>query len=43
LVPFGQQTRPPRAFLFSDWLMLKNLLLWNCLAKWSQTWQEASM
>jgi hypothetical protein len=20
-----------------------NLLLWNCWAKWSQTWQEASM
>jgi len=23
LVPFGQQTWPPRAILFSDWLMLK--------------------
>jgi hypothetical protein len=21
----------------------KNLLLWNCLAEMSQTWQEASM
>ena len=44
LVPFGLQAWPPRAILFSDWLMLKkNLLLRNCLAKWSQTWQEASM
>ena len=27
------------------WLatVLKNILLWKCLAKWSQTWQEASM
>ena len=24
LVPFGQQTWPPRAILVSDWLMLKN-------------------
>jgi hypothetical protein len=23
LVPFGQQTWPPRLFFFSDWLMLK--------------------
>jgi hypothetical protein len=23
MVPFGQQTWPPRAILFSDWLMLK--------------------
>jgi hypothetical protein len=23
LVPFGQQTWPPRLILFSDWLMLK--------------------
>jgi hypothetical protein len=22
---------------------LKNLLLWNCLAKWTETWWEASM
>jgi hypothetical protein len=43
MVPFGQQTWPPRAILFSDWLLLKHLLLWNCLAKWSQPWQEASM
>ena len=43
LATFGQQTWPPRAILLSDWLLLKNLLLWNCLAKWSQTWQEASM
>jgi hypothetical protein len=42
-VPFCQQIWPPRAILVSDWLLLKNLLLWNCLAKWSQTWQEASM
>jgi hypothetical protein len=27
LVPFGQQTWPPRAIIFSDWLPLKNLLL----------------
>jgi hypothetical protein len=25
MVPFGQQTWPPRAILFSDWLLLKNL------------------
>ena len=25
LVPFGQQTWPPRAILFSDWLMLKKI------------------
>jgi hypothetical protein len=23
MVPFGQQTWPPRAILFSDWLLLK--------------------
>jgi hypothetical protein len=23
LVPFGQQTWPPRVILFSDWLLLK--------------------
>jgi hypothetical protein len=28
-VPFRQQIWPPRAILVSDWLMLKNLLLWN--------------
>jgi hypothetical protein len=27
MVPFGQQTWPPRAILFFDWLLLKNLLL----------------
>jgi hypothetical protein len=25
LVPFGQQTWPPRLILFSDWLMLKKI------------------
>jgi hypothetical protein len=42
-VPFSQQIWSPRAILVSDWLLLKNILLWNCLAKWSHTWQEASM
>ena len=42
-VPFGLWTWPPRIILFSDWLMLKNLLLWNSLAKWSQTWHIWSL
>ena len=37
------QTWPPQAILVSDWSISKNLLLWNCLAKWSETWEEASM
>jgi hypothetical protein len=32
LVPFVQQIWPPRAILFSDWPIFKNLLQ-NCLAK----------
>ena len=34
---------PPQAILVSDWPIFKNLLLWNRLAKLSETWQEASM
>ena len=34
---------PPHAILVSDWPILKNLFLWNCLAKLSETWQESSM
>ena len=37
------QTCPPQAILVSDWSIKKNLLLWNCMAKWTETWQEASM
>jgi hypothetical protein len=29
LVPFGQQTWPPRLILFSDWLMLKTGTKWR--------------
>jgi hypothetical protein len=32
------QTWPPQATLVSDWSISKNLLLWNCLSKWSETW-----
>jgi hypothetical protein len=31
-----------RQFLFLIGRYLKNLLLWNCLAKWTETWLEAS-
>jgi hypothetical protein len=34
---------PPQAILVSDWPIFKNLLLWNCLVKLTETWQEASM
>ena len=37
-VPIHQQTWPPQAILVSDWSISKNLLLWNRLAKWSETW-----
>ena len=33
---------PPHAILVSDWPIFKNLL-WNRLAKLTETWQEASM
>ena len=32
------QTWPPQAILVSDWSISKNLLLWNRLSKWSETW-----
>ena len=32
-----------RQFLILIGWYLKNLLLWNCLAKWTETWLEASM
>jgi hypothetical protein len=28
----------PQAILVSDWLIFKNLLLWNRMAKWTETW-----
>ena len=34
---------PPQAILVSDWPIFKNLLLWNHLAKLTETWQEASI
>ena len=34
---------PPQAILVSDWPIFKNFLLWNRLAKLTETWQEASM
>jgi hypothetical protein len=37
-VPIHVQTWPPQAILVSDWLISKNLFLWNRLAKWSETW-----
>jgi hypothetical protein len=42
LVPIHQQTWPPQAILVSDWSISKNLLLCNCLAKWTETWWEAT-
>jgi hypothetical protein len=42
-VPVHWQTWPPQAILVSDWSISKILLLWNRLAKWSETWDEASM
>jgi hypothetical protein len=29
---------PPQAILVSDWQIKKNLLLWNRLTKWIETW-----
>jgi hypothetical protein len=38
------QTWLPQAILVSDWLISKKkLLLWNCFAKWTETWYEAFM
>ena len=34
---------PPHAILVSDQSIFTNLLLWNRLAKLTETWQEASM
>ena len=42
-VPIHWQTWPPQAILVSGWLISKNLFFWNCLAKWTETWWEASM
>jgi hypothetical protein len=42
-VPIHQQTWPPQAILVSDWLIFKILFLWNSMAKWTETWWEASM
>jgi hypothetical protein len=33
---------PPQATLVSDWPIFLNLLLWNRLAKLTETWQETS-
>jgi hypothetical protein len=33
------QTWPPQAILVSDWPIFKNLLLWNRLAKWTETYR----
>jgi hypothetical protein len=43
LVSIRLQTWPPQTILVSDWSISKNLLLWNCLAKWTETWWEAPM
>jgi hypothetical protein len=32
------QTWPSQAILFFEWPIFKNLLLWNRLAKWTETW-----
>ena len=37
LVWIRWQTWPPQATLVSDWLIFKIFLLWNCLAKWTET------
>jgi hypothetical protein len=37
-VPIRLQTWPSQATLVSDWLIFKFLLLWNCMAKWTETW-----
>ena len=38
--PIRVQAWLPQANLVSGWLVSKNLL-WNCLAKWTETWWEA--
>ena len=37
------KTWPPQAILVSDWSISKNIILCNCLAKWTETWWEAPM
>jgi hypothetical protein len=37
------QTWPPQAILVSVWSISKNVLLWKCLAKWTESLQEISM
>jgi hypothetical protein len=37
-VPIHMQTGLPQVIPVSDWSISKNLLLWNRLAKWSETW-----
>jgi hypothetical protein len=34
---------PPQAILVSEWPIFRNLLLWNHLAKLTETWQETFM
>ena len=40
---FCYEPLPNMAILVSDWPIFLNLLLWNRLAKLTETWQEASM
>ena len=42
-VSIRKQTWPPQTYFFSDWPISKNLLLWNCLVKWTKAWLKASM
>jgi hypothetical protein len=37
-VPIHWQTWPPEAILVSDCSISKNILLWNRLSKWTETW-----
>jgi hypothetical protein len=32
------QTWSPQKIIVSDWSISKNILLWNYIAKWSETW-----
>jgi hypothetical protein len=42
--PKKQNRQKPFVYnLVSGWLISKNLLLWNCLAKWNETWWETPM
>ena len=41
--PICLQTRPTQAILVSEWSISKNVLLWNCWAKWTRTWWEVPM